>query len=162
MPELRKFSEMDRLEEQIAALVFESKTFFETEEELEARVKVLPHTNHTDGPLAVVLPCPHAVVLFVGCQEEGRGWGRGTQEEGSHSHHHSSTQHRMVRTPPQQDTTRGSTGPWLTLCCVLCVVPGRVWARSLPPGEGAAPLSPLPQATPSQHSGATATPTNRP
>lgn len=48
MPELRKFSEIDRLEEQIATLVFESKTFFETDEELEARVKVHIIQRHRD------------------------------------------------------------------------------------------------------------------
>jgi hypothetical protein len=99
MPELRKFSEIDRLEEQIAALVFESKTFFETDEELEARVKVTHSHSHT---LALdCLPCPHASVLCfcvcIGCEEEGGGWGGRPQEEGSHRHHHSSTQHRMVR-----------------------------------------------------------------
>ncbi len=35
-----KFSEIDRLEEQVAALVQESRGFFETDEELEARAKV--------------------------------------------------------------------------------------------------------------------------
>lgn len=35
-----KFSEIDRLEEQIAALVGESRGFFETEEELQERAKV--------------------------------------------------------------------------------------------------------------------------
>ena len=38
-PHTSKFSEIDRLEEQIAALVQESKGFFETDAELEERAK---------------------------------------------------------------------------------------------------------------------------